>query len=83
MRASGRDLLVLTPPSRQLSPEAMQRQLDALHKMLYEIESWEQFCIANEIIDLNRYRIITKPYQIRDAVREALRKPFLFVSNKN
>lgn len=82
MKEANRDLLVLSHNTR-LTEKQLDLQMAALHQLLYQLESWEQFCIANEIIDANRYQIIQKPYKMQQALQEAKTKPFLFVCNKN
>jgi len=51
--------------------------------LLYNVEQMDAFCIANELIDLNRYKIIQKPHLIKQAVKEKKLKPFVFISNNN
>ena len=36
-----------------------------------------------EIIDLQKYKIITRPSKIRQAMKEDLKTPFIFVAGKN
>lgn len=64
-----------------MSGAAFERQVEQLHELLYHAESWENFCTANEVININRSRIISKPHLIEKALRD--KKPFVFISNKN
>lgn len=82
MHHGGRDLLVLSNKV-SLTPQQLEKELQSLHEMLYSIETSNSFCLANEVINLNNYKIITKARLIEKAVREADLKPFIFFFNKN
>ena len=82
MKASNRDLLVL---SKKVShdPGALEHEVELLHELLYHVEALSNFCLVTEVVDINRYRIITKPHVIEQIVRENSLKPFQFFFNKN
>ena len=82
MHELNRDLL-LSAKAAQLSPQELDKQLSMLNAMLYHTETWETFCTANELVDINRHRIIAKPHLIQSILREPKQKPFVFVHNKN
>jgi hypothetical protein len=82
MHELNRDLL-LSSKAAQLSPGELQQQLSMLNTMLYHTENWETFCEANELVDINRRRIITRPTIIEKILREPRQKAFVFVHNKN
>jgi len=82
MHHGGRDLLVLSNKV-SLTPQQLEKELQSLHELLYSIETSNSFCEANEVINLNNYKIITKPHLIEKAVRAAEMKPFIFIFNKN
>ena len=82
MKTGNRDLLVLMKHD-SISEAAMERELDLLSSLLYSVESLQCFCIANEVIDVNKYKIIQKPHLIQQAIREKSHKPFVFICNKN
>ena len=69
MKSANRDLLVLarhgTPNKGELDIE-----VEKLHKILFEAETMDSFCIANEIIDINRYKIFTDPVQIQKILKK-------------
>ncbi len=73
-----RDLLVLS--KHDISKE---HDIASLNELLYNTENMETFCVANEIIDINRYRIIEKPQLVERFIRMQKMKPFVFISNKN
>jgi len=82
MQDANRDLLVLSKTAH-LSPEELERHVELLNTMLYHTENWETFCIANEVLDINRHRIIQKPLLIQNILRDKKERPFVFTSNKN
>ncbi len=82
MTQRNRDLLVLSP-SVQHNHDALERELAQLNRLLFETENWAAFSIANEILDINRRKIIRKPHLIQKILTEKRIKPFVFTSNKN
>lgn len=82
MKTGNRDLLVLMKRD-SISDAAMEHEVSLLNNLLYSVESIHSFCIANEVIDVNKYKIIQKPHLIQQAIREKSHKPFVFVCNKN
>lgn len=82
MNPQNRDLLVLTKKV-SMNAKQLKQEVELLNELLYHVEDLFSFCTANEIIDVNRYKIIQKPYQIQRAIRERGTKPFVFISNKN
>jgi hypothetical protein len=82
MNYGGRDLLVLSSKI-SLTPQQLEKEVKSLHELLYSVETTNHFCTANEVINLNNYRIIHKPHLIEKAVRDMEIRPFIFVCNKN
>ncbi|MCW3079286.1 hypothetical protein [Segetibacter sp.] len=82
MRSSKRDLLVLTKKV-SVDEKELQLEVEKLHNLLFHVESVDNFCIANEIIDLNSYRIIGDPIRIKRIITKNKLKSFQFVNNKN
>lgn len=79
---ANRDLLLLSKKASP-DPKELEFEVEQLHELLFTVESLSNFCIANEIIDLNRYRIIQKGSRIEKIIKEKSLKPFQFISNKN
>lgn len=77
-----RDLLVLSS-SAQRNPQLMEYEIIQLNQLLFDTENWAAFSIANEIIDINRRRIIRKTHLIQQVLTERRQKPFVFTCNKN
>lgn len=82
MSPQNRDLLVLTKKDT-INPAELEHEVQLLVDLLYHAEGMDAFCIANEVLDLKRYKIIQKPHLIRKIIRERRAKPFVFISNKN
>jgi hypothetical protein len=82
MNNPNRDLLVLFN-QELMTPQSIEHEVELLHQMLYTIERIENIIIAHEIIDMNSYRIINKPVQLRKLIRQGEPKPFVFLNCKN
>ncbi len=79
---ANRDLLLLTKKNSP-DPKELEHEVEQLHELLFIVESFPNFCVANEILDLNRYKIIQKANRIEKLVKKNRLKPFQFISNKN
>lgn len=82
MNNTNRDLLVMFK-QELMSPQAIEQQVSLLHTMLFDVERLDNFVKAHEIIDMNKYKIITKHSAIKNIVRQHKNKPFVFLNNKN
>ena len=82
MNPRNRDLLVLTK-KEILNQEELEHEIELLNDLFYLVESSEAFCLANEVIDINRYKVIRKLHKVRQILQEQKLKPFVFISNKN
>ncbi len=82
MKTPDRDLLVLVK-DEYMSEKFMEQELEQLNEMLFHYETMEKFCAVHEIFDLNKYKIISKPYLMQQIIRQKELKPFQFVCNKN
>ena len=82
MKNSNRDLLVLVRDG-YADQDAIQNELQQLNRMLIRFETTENFCIAHEVFDVNKYRVITSLSRLRKFIERDEIKPFVFVFNKN
>ena len=82
MNTPNRDLLVLTGKTI-MSQQQLDQEVQMLNNLLYQVENFNAFCIANEVIDINKYKIISKPHIMMQIIREKSLKPFVFINNKN
>ena len=82
MKNANRDLLVLVKDASN-NKEAIQHQLRQLNKLLAQFETLESFCVAHEVFDINKYRVITNRSQLQKIIGREELKPFVFICNKN
>jgi hypothetical protein len=82
MTTPSRDLLLLTGKTT-MNPQELEHQVELLNALLYHVECFNAFCTANEIIDLNKYKIFSSSYIMLHALRQKTLKPFVFICNKN
>lgn len=82
MMSSKRDLLVL---SKRVSfdQQKLEHEVELLEAILMNIETTRNLCLCSEVIDVNRYKIIQKPYKVEKIVKQGELKPFQFLYNKN
>ncbi|HNP24710.1 MAG TPA: hypothetical protein PKM63_21545 [Panacibacter sp.] len=82
MSTQNRDLLVLTKRVT-MKPGELKHEIERIIELLGQFENMDAYCVANEVIDLNRYKIIQKHYAVMRILREPKLKPFVFIVNKN
>ncbi len=82
MSPRNRDLLVFTK-KEIMDQSELDRQIELLNDLFYLVETSNAACLANEVIDVNRYKIITKMHRVRLILKSQHLKPFVFISNKN
>ena len=82
MNNPNRDLLVLFN-QELMTPQSIEREVELLHALLYPVESVENLINTHEVFDLNKYKIITKPRQLRSIIRLQQLKPFVFLNCNN
>jgi hypothetical protein len=82
MNPRNRDLLVLTKKDSMNQAE-LEHEIELLNGLFYLVESSNAVCLASEVIDINRYKIICKLRMVRKILEEPILKPFVFISNKN
>jgi len=82
MNPRNRDLLVLTK-KELMNQQQLEHEIELLNDLFYLVENSSSFYIANEVIDINRYKVIRKSQQVRQILKEQKLKPFVFISNKN
>jgi hypothetical protein len=82
MKNANRDLLVLVKDA-YTNNEAMQFELQQLNMLLVNFETLESFCIAHEVFDIQKYRVLTKKSQLQKIIEKETLKPFMFICNKN
>lgn len=82
MKTSNRDLLVLLK-DESMSDKAIEQEVEQLNELLYITESVDSFCAANEIFDLDKFKIYRDQKSLVAVMHEGELKPFVFLFNKN
>ncbi|HEY8388976.1 MAG TPA: hypothetical protein VIK74_10255 [Parasegetibacter sp.] len=82
MKTPNRDLLVLVK-DEYMNEQAIENEIEQLNELLYVVESIENFCLAHEILDLNRFKVYELPFKVREVIQQSELKPFQFIFNKN
>ena len=82
MNNSNRDLLVLFNHDL-MTPRAIEQEVEMLHEMLYEVECIDNVVAAHEVIDINRYKIVSGSKSLRQTLRQKELQPFIFLNCKN
>jgi len=77
-----RDLLVLLNNEHR-SQHAIDQEVEWLHDVLFHLEALDNFCRAHELLDLNRYKVISNVAKVKKVVLRKDFKAFEFISNKN
>ncbi len=82
MRTPHHDLLVLTG-EKTMNEQELELQVQFLNDLLYNVEKRNAFCTANEILDVNKCRIIQKPHLVQQIISSDALPPFVFIISKN
>ena len=82
MKTKNRDLLVLLKDDFR-TEQALENELEQINQLLLKTETISNFCIANEIMDFNRYKIYQQYKKIVKVLSQEKLKPFQFICNKN
>ena len=82
MNPRDRDLLVLTK-KEMMNQQELEHEIELLNDLFYLVENSDALCVANEVIDINHYKVITKLPKVRQIIKEQKLRPFVFISNKN
>ena len=82
MNKFNRDLLVLFK-EELMNPQAIEHEVEMLHELLYSVERMDNLIVAHEVINVNKYKIISDKNIIRTTLRHNELKPFIFLNNKN
>ena len=82
MKTRNRDLLVLFKDEFK-NEQAIEIELEKLNDLLHSTETIENYCIAYEVIDLNKFKIYHQRKKIVEVIMQERLKPFQFICNKN
>lgn len=76
-----RDLLVLF--KEKSNPDSMEHEVEMLHQLLFYVEKVDNLAKVYEVIDINKYKISSKPKLVKEMFQSRALKPFVFLNNKN
>jgi hypothetical protein len=82
MGRKNRDILVLFNQDL-MTPQSLEREVFLLHELLFDVERLDNLVKAHELLDLNKYKVITQNLIIRNFLRGRKDEPFVFLNNKN
>ena len=82
MKTKNRDLLVLLKDDFR-TEQAIENELERLNELLLRTETILNFCVANEILDFNRYKVYQEYNKMVKVLNQDRLKPFQFICNKN
>ena len=82
MKTKNRDLLVLLKDDFR-TEQAIENELERLNELLLRTETILNFCVANEILDFNRYKVYQEYNKMVKVLSQDRLKPFQFICNKN
>lgn len=82
MKKLNRDLLLVSKKS-ELNETELAEAIISLDSILYQAENFASICTANEIFDLNKYKVITVAKEVAFYIKNKSQKDFIFISNKN
>jgi hypothetical protein len=75
--------LFLLANKESLLPEEVKRELQFLGRILYEKDDCFKLSHCNEVIDINRRKVIRPLHLVQQVLEEKRRKAFVFIFNKN
>ncbi len=82
MKTRNRDLLVLLKDEFR-NEQSIENELEKLNELLHITETVDNYCIAYEVIDLNKFRIYHQRKKIIQVFSQNKLKAFQFLCNKN
>ena len=82
MKTRNRDLLVLLKDEFR-NEQSIEHELERLNELLHITETIDNYCIAYEVIDLNKYKIYHQRSKIIQVFSQNKLKSFQFLCNKN
>ena len=58
-------------------------ELEKLNSLLFQLETIDSFCIAHEIFDITKHKVVYNRKKIVQMIHQPELKPFQFICNKN
>ena len=82
MKRQTRDLLLLRKDEAQ-DEKSIEIEVAVLNNLLQHVETTAALCVAYELIDINRYKILHDHLSISKVLKPNGLKPFQFLVNRN
>jgi hypothetical protein len=82
MKRQTRDLLLLRKDEVQ-DEKSIEMEVAVLNNLLQNVETTAALCVAYELIDINRFKILHDQLSISKALKPNALKPFQFLVNRN
>ena len=82
MKRQTRDLLLLRKDDVQ-DKKSIEMEIAVLNNLLQNVETTAALCIAFELIDINRFKILHDQLSIAKVLKPNALKPFQFLINRN
>ncbi len=82
MKRQTRDLLLLRKDDVQ-DDTSIEMEVAVLNNLLQSVETTAALCVAYELIDINRFKILHDQLSISKVLKPNALKPFQFLVNRN
>lgn len=82
MKRQTRDLLLLRKDDVQ-DETSIEMEVAVLNNLLLSVETTAALCVAYELIDINRFKILHDQLSISKVLKPNALKPFQFLVNRN
>lgn len=82
MKRQTRDLLLLRKDDVQ-DEKSIEMEIAVLNNLLQNVETTAALCVAYELIDINRFKILHDQLSISRVLKPNALKPFQFLVNRN
>jgi hypothetical protein len=82
MKRQTRDLLLLRKDDVR-DKTSIEMEVAVLNNLLQNVETTAALCVAYELIDINRYKILHDHLSISRVLKPNRLKPFQFLVNRN
>jgi hypothetical protein len=82
MKRQTRDLLLLRKDEAQ-DQKSIEIEVAVLNNLLQHVETTAALCVAYELVDLNRFKILHDQLSISKVLKPNALKPFQFLVSRN
>jgi hypothetical protein len=82
MKKQTRDIILLRKDMAS-DEQSIEREVVVLNTLLQTVETLDSLCVAYELIDLNRFKVVHDRTALGKALKPNALKPFQFLFNRN